>query len=140
MTLEEKLKNLILTRYKSMREFTQIADIPYTTLDSILKRGVANSSIANIIKICDVLHLSVDALAEGEIVFKYEELEPAPVMEIADIINDTKAKLSHAEHLVIDGKIVDIELVEPILEALDIGYEMTKKKHAKTITKNITES
>lgn len=140
MTLEEKLKNLILTRFKSMREFTQIAGIPYTTLDSILKRGVANSSIANIIKICEVLHLSVDALAEGEIVFKYEELEPAPVMEVLDIINDTKAKLSHAEYLTIDGNKIDIEYVEPLLEALDIGYEMTRKKYNKIHNKIITES
>ena len=67
MTIEDKLRNHILSRYKSLREFTQTADIPYTTLDSILKRGIGNSSINNVIKICKALHISADELADGNI-------------------------------------------------------------------------
>lgn len=67
MTREEKLKLLILSRYKSIREFTIAIDIPYTTIDSIFRRGIDNSSVSNIKKICDALNISVDALADGEI-------------------------------------------------------------------------
>lgn len=70
MTIEERLKDLILERYKSLREFTTIADIPYTTLDSILKRGVGNSSVSNVIKICKKLNISLDELMDGNIVTK----------------------------------------------------------------------
>ena len=58
MTIEEKLKELILNRYHSIREFTIQHDIPYTTMVSIFKRGVDNSSLTNIIKICKALNIS----------------------------------------------------------------------------------
>ena len=38
MSVESKLKELILKRYNSIREFTQEIDIPYSTIDSILRR------------------------------------------------------------------------------------------------------
>lgn len=145
MTIEEKLKDLILTRYKSMREFTQVADIPYTTMDSILKRGVANSSVSNIVKICKVLNLSMDDLANGEIVSRYEKRDPTPVTDVKDVVVDMKSKLYSAQQVTIDGRVIDIESVEPIFDALDIGVEMTRKKSMKknvpeTITETITES
>lgn len=68
MTIEEELKALVLTSYGSMREFSIVLNMPYSTLDSIFKRGVENASIGNIIKICCVLHISVDELAAGKIV------------------------------------------------------------------------
>lgn len=67
MNTEDKLKELILSRYKSIREFTLAIDFPYTTLDSIFKRGIGNSSITNVLKICNALHISADALADGRI-------------------------------------------------------------------------
>lgn len=67
MIIEQKLKELILERYQSVREFTIQHDIPYTTLDSIFRRGVGNSSVNNVIKICKALGISADALAEGKI-------------------------------------------------------------------------
>ena len=68
MTVEEKLKNLILVRHKSLREFTSLIDLPNSTMVSILNRGVKNASVGNIIKICNELGISADALADGEIV------------------------------------------------------------------------
>ena len=67
-TTEENLKALIQNKYGSLRKFALDMDMPYTTLDGILKRGVGNSSIGNIIKICDALSLSVDELAAGKLV------------------------------------------------------------------------
>ena len=67
MSIEEKLKNLILSRYKSIREFTQRADIPYSTFSTIINRGIDNSSVTNVIKICKTLGISADALADGHI-------------------------------------------------------------------------
>lgn len=150
MTIEEMLKDYILERYKSLREFTHAVDIPYTTMDSILRRGIGNSSVNNVIKICKALHISADALANGEIVPKYEK-SPDPVSDVRDIVNDAKARLSTGTCLVINGRPVDIEIVEPIIDALDISFEMVKRKtdkenhnknHNTIITKStkITES
>ena len=68
MTIEEKLKKHILTKHKSIREFVKCADLPYSTVDGILKRGIANSSIGNVLKICKALQISADELANGKIV------------------------------------------------------------------------
>lgn len=64
-TIENQLKELILTKYKSLREFTLKIEMPYSTFDTILKRGVNKANIINIIRICNELNISADKLAEG---------------------------------------------------------------------------
>lgn len=140
MTIEEKLKDLILSRYKSIREFTISADIPYTTMDSIFRRGVDNCSVSTIVKVCKALRISVDDLANGKIVHR-AVTTTIDSTDMKDIVADAKYKLSHANEVTIDGKKINIEIVEPFIEALDIGFEMAKKKSTKaeSITETITE-
>lgn len=68
--LEMELKELIKNRYGSISKFAESIDMPWTTLDSILKRGVVNSNIANVLKITDALGISAEELANGQIVQK----------------------------------------------------------------------
>lgn len=56
------LKSLIQNTGLSMRAFSQKAEIPYTSLISILSRGINNTSILNILKICKVLKITVEEL------------------------------------------------------------------------------
>lgn len=65
--LESDLKQLIIKKYGSLKKFTDIIDMPWTTLDSILKRGVANSNITNVLKITRELGLDAEKLVDGEI-------------------------------------------------------------------------
>lgn len=141
MTIEEKLKYYILSRYNSLREFTGKANIPYTTFVSILDRGIENSSIANVMKICKALNLSVDALANGEIKPRLERVSD-PVVDLKDVVNDVKDRITHSGHIVIDGNIIDIETAEAMVDAIDISYEMIKRKQITRgeITKTITQS
>lgn len=68
--VEEKIKELIITRYGTVKWFAKKIDVPYTTIDTILKRGVLNSNVLNVIKICNELGINVDELANGKVVFK----------------------------------------------------------------------
>lgn len=141
MTIENKLKNLILERYKSIREFSLSIDMPYSTIDSIFKRGIGNSSVTNVIKICKALRLSVDALANGELLPISESTKSSEIVDVNDLVHDVKSKLSHSDNLVFEGRAIEIEIVEPIIDALDIGFEMSRKKSVKKeSTKAITES
>lgn len=70
MSVELELKNLILDRYKSLREFAIKIDMPYSTIDTILKRGVDKANVYNIIKICKELNIDAEALGEGRIEHK----------------------------------------------------------------------
>ena len=74
MTIEEQLKNIIKTRYKSVRAFTNQFEIPYTTLDSVFKRGISNSGISTILKIFGSLNLDVESIPTGILT----EKSPAP--------------------------------------------------------------
>lgn len=64
--LEDELRKLIIEKYGSIRQFALKIDIPYTTLDSILKRGIDNSNVGNAIKICKALNISVDNLLDNK--------------------------------------------------------------------------
>lgn len=63
---EERLKNLIIEKYGSVRQFSFKIGIPYTTVDSILKRGIDNSNVGNVIKICKALNISIDTLLDNK--------------------------------------------------------------------------
>lgn len=68
--ISKELENLILARYSSIRKFSIDTSIPYSTLSSIFRRGITNASMSNIIKICNALDISIDALTLGRIVKK----------------------------------------------------------------------
>lgn len=66
--LESNLKEMIISKYGSMKKFSEVIEMPWTTLDSILKRGVANSNISNVLKITRELQIDAEKLVDGEIV------------------------------------------------------------------------
>lgn len=57
MNREQNLRNLILDRYVSLRQFAKEADIPYSTLMTLLSRGIGGSAFDTVIRICEVLGL-----------------------------------------------------------------------------------
>lgn len=64
--LENKIKDLIIEKYGSIRQFSLKIGLPYTTIDSILKRGIDNSNVSNVIKMCKALNISIDKSLERQ--------------------------------------------------------------------------
>lgn len=87
MSVESELKELILKEYKSLREFAIKIDMPYSTVDTILKRGVDKANIVNIIRICKELNIDTEALGEGRIEFKQPDNEIHTIAAHRDEIN-----------------------------------------------------
>lgn len=58
MTRELHLRNLILDRYASLRQFAMEADIPYSTLMTLLSRGIGGASFDVVLQLCS--HLGID--------------------------------------------------------------------------------
>lgn len=133
MTTEDRIKDLILKRYHSIREFSITTDIPYTTLDSILKRGIGNSSVTNVIKICKALGISADALADGEIVpiarTPLTNKKNPELFDVIDILADAKERLIHSGKITLDGDPIGKAGIESIIDAMDVGVEIAKKKN-----------
>lgn len=57
MSREQKLRNLILDRYTSLRQFSREANIPYSTLMTLLSRGIGGASFDVVILICKKLNV-----------------------------------------------------------------------------------
>lgn len=57
MSREQKLRNLILDRYISLRQFAKEADIPYSTLMTLLSRDIGSASFDTVIQICKKLNI-----------------------------------------------------------------------------------
>ena len=104
--LEVSLKSFIISNYGSLKKFTDEINMPWTTLDSILKRGVMNASIGNIMKVCRHLDISVDALARGRIKLKENPLNGITAEEY-DFIKKYR-RLSPNTKIIVNG-IIDAE-------------------------------
>ncbi|WP_346903949.1 hypothetical protein [Faecalicatena contorta] len=65
--IEDELRNIIIEKFGSVKEFSNIVKIPYTTIDSILKRGVEKSNVKNLNKITGKLGIDMPALLKGRI-------------------------------------------------------------------------
>jgi DNA-binding Xre family transcriptional regulator len=61
VTREWQLRKLILERYPSLRQFALEAGIPYSTLLTLLNRGVGGASFDIVLQICN--HLNIDPRA-----------------------------------------------------------------------------
>ena len=62
MTREQRLRNAILDRFACLRQFAVAANIPYSTLMTILTRGVGGASFDAIMAICKALDLDPKTL------------------------------------------------------------------------------
>lgn len=64
MDKTECIKELIKNTGLNLKSFAERSGIPYTTLRSMLERGVENASVNNVIKVCRALNICVESLYE----------------------------------------------------------------------------
>lgn len=97
----EILKRVILSRYKSIRQFAVEMGIPYSTLITALERGVDGMAYSTVIRICEALSLNPidfspldeeDALSSQittrRVMDRYWKLNKAGRKRILDIMDD----------------------------------------------------
>lgn len=66
MNREMYLKELIESKYGTVRNFSEQIGVPYTTIRSIIERGVLNAKMQNIINICVGLGITPEQLYDFE--------------------------------------------------------------------------
>ena len=62
MTREQILRNAILDKYTSLRKFSAEVDIPYSSLITMLERGISGASFDTVLKICKKLNLNPEKI------------------------------------------------------------------------------
>jgi hypothetical protein len=60
----EILKKLIESSSPSVKAFSLKSGLPYSTLRSMLERGIGNASVDNVIKVCKTLGITIEQLEE----------------------------------------------------------------------------
>lgn len=111
--IEQELRDLICSRYKSVRAFAEAADLPYTTVDSILKRGIEKATVKSIIKLCQTLNIDTDELAAGRIA-------PRKIF--------LKTAISPEENrLLLKIRSLDEDALQVVLSVIDLAYEAPKQ-------------
>lgn len=66
MDINELILKLIKEKYKSIRQFSIAADIPYTTVKSGLKSGIRGMAVETVIKMCHALDIQIENLLNTE--------------------------------------------------------------------------
>ena len=97
----EILKGVILSKYKSIRQFAVLMNIPYSTLITALERGVDGMAYSTVIRICEALSinpLDFSPLEEGNnlssqiatrrVMERYWKLNKTGRKKIMDIMED----------------------------------------------------
>jgi predicted transcriptional regulator len=89
----EILKGVILSRYKSIRQFAVTMNIPYSTLITALERGIDGMAYSTVIRICEALALNpldFTPLDEGNSLSS--QIQTRRVMEKYWMLNKTGRK------------------------------------------------
>ena len=124
-----------MTRYSSLREFTIESDIPYSTVNAILKRGIANSSLSNVSKICKALNISLDELEHNRIVPLDSTDNNEDQLELNKLIQYYKFKLQKSENITLDNIKLNDNEKYLILDSMDILLEQLRRKRERLVKK-----
>lgn len=99
MTIEEQVKSIIIQKYKSVRAFTQAIGVPYSTIDSMLKKGIGGTGVQTVLKVCHALEIDPDSIETGNI----RKVSPA-APSAADFPDEEKRLLFHFHSLNSEGR------------------------------------
>ena len=125
MTIENQLKELILLKYGSLREFTFNIGLPYSTLSTILKNGIMTANISNVVKICNALSIKIDELVEGRLV---ENIPGEKLLDVEKIFNQTKINIQYP-NVKINGQKLDENTKKSLIFSIDLMYQLALKMY-----------
>ena len=126
-SIEQKLQDLILERYSTMLEFSRQTGVPRSTLSSILKRGILNSTVSNVKLICQALSLNMDDLTDGRITSDVDASKPVAGnidKSLSDFCRDLRAR----DDLYMNGRPLDHEGAVALAELIELSVGFVQKR------------
>lgn len=123
---EDKLKQLILSRYSSVKSFAEENGMPYSTVRSILERGIMNANVENAIKICSVLGIRPEIFSpllgtpdsHPEILTIYNQLEEPKQEKVLDYAKEQLEEQNNSKIVSIFDKSQDDDYITDYVEGL----------------------
>ena len=128
-TPEQRVKEIILARYHTMKEFASVCGLPYGTIDGILRRGFGNSNVENVFTICRILGISADELADGKIVFAdRSEKNRLLSANITDVVDFIKTNSDDMTELKIDDQSLTGDELSLLVDCVELSIELIRRK------------
>lgn len=122
----EKIKRIVLSTHRSIREFCVINNLNYSTFMTLLKTGFESSNVGTAIQVARALGVSCEILASEELLDAY--LEGQSINQIArDPIFDREG----FRELITECRLLnsdDLRLVTKIASALNDSETLTQRK------------
>lgn len=87
MTIEEELKELMIKKSGSVNKFSQECGLSTSTVATTFSRGIQNTNVNTIIKICKALQISADELSNGKIVFTKDIEQPSELNVLIETLS-----------------------------------------------------
>lgn len=123
---EDKLKQLILSRYSSVKSFAEENGMPYSTVRSILERGIMNANVENAIKICSALGIRPEIFSpllgtpdsHPEILTIYNQLEKPKQEKVLSYAKDQLEEQESSNIISIFDKPQDDDYITDYVEGL----------------------
>lgn len=136
----EVIEKLIKEKSPNKKAFAASIDMPYTTLRSMLERGIGNASIDNVIKVCKGLNITTDELekmAQGEKIDELNSKDERDIQkELQKMIDGLDSKSSYAAF---DGGTFDgmeDEDRELLIASLENSLRLAKRLAKQKFTPN----
>ena len=127
MTVEEQIKNMIIEKFKSVRAFTQFINVPYSTIDTMIKRGISGTAITTVLKVCRALNIDAESLETGIIALKSPTTtEPLTINQSPTALDEKISRLDE----------VDLAKTEAYVDGLlsSAKYEIAAAEHNTYLT------
>ena len=128
MSIEEQLKQYIIQKYGGLTKFAPHTKLPYSTIQSILRRGVTNCNGQNLQAICDALEINPTALIEGRIEPKAKVLFDADTKFYTDVDYYLSFLKDDNSDLSLDGVMLTFEEKKYVKDYMSIFVDLMRQK------------
>lgn len=128
MTIEEKLKSIIIERYGNVATFNKKIDMANSTFATIMKNGIHKANVSSIIKICKELDISADELANDRIVpNRVRSQTKSHITELSELVKYAKMNFSAYSDITLDGKTLTNSELNTFIDLLDFSIELIRR-------------
>ena len=129
MTIEDKLRDLIILKYGSISNFSREIGMANSTLATIMKNGVRKANVTNIIKICKSLEISTDELAKNRIVPAVTDAKSEfKIRELKDILEYYRLNLKNYKRYTVYGYELNEDDANMFIDSMELTLEFIKRK------------
>lgn len=88
LSIESELKDYIMSKFRTLKDFSEASGVPLSTLSTILGKSIKKANMSTIIAICDTLNISADELFNGRIVQRKNVEQVSLTNEQFDLLNN----------------------------------------------------